>query len=319
MPASPDSAATAARNWCACSHGIRASSRCCSNIAAIPPSGRSPSTPNSPRAFRARPKPSKSEKLAVVFLATPAGVSIELAPGMLEAGAKVVDLSGAFRLGDAATYSRWYKEEHGAPELFRRSCLRTARILSRPHRRRAPDRQPGLLSHRRESRHPTPGRGRRDRPRLRHRVRCEVRRQRRGPQGQSQYQLLRSNRKFLRLFGARPPARARDPDGLGSSGSRTQLHGAPASHRSWNSGNHLFPRAQSVERRGSRRNLPAPIPERDRSFDSTSPARCPTFAPSTAPISATSASSSIPRPDEQWWSARSTISSKAPPAKPSRT
>src|SRR5260370_26139392 len=60
----------------------------------------------------------KSEQLAVVFLATPAGVSMELAPTMLQAGAKVIDLSGAFRFPDAATYSRWYKEDHTAPELL---------------------------------------------------------------------------------------------------------------------------------------------------------------------------------------------------------
>ncbi len=43
---------------------------------------------------------------------------MELAPGMLDAGAKVIDLSGAFRLRDAANYSRWYKQEHTAPQLF---------------------------------------------------------------------------------------------------------------------------------------------------------------------------------------------------------
>src|ERR1700704_2446724 len=42
------------------------------------------------------PETVKSEQLAVVFLATPADVSMELAPAMLHAGAKVVDLSGAF-------------------------------------------------------------------------------------------------------------------------------------------------------------------------------------------------------------------------------
>jgi len=61
----------------------------------------------------------KSEGLALVFLATPADVSMELAPELLSAGAKVVDLSGAFRLRDAATYSRWYKEQHTAPDLLR--------------------------------------------------------------------------------------------------------------------------------------------------------------------------------------------------------
>src|SRR3984893_17256711 len=63
----------------------------------------------------------KSERLDVVFLATPADVSMELAPAMLDAGAKVVDLSGAFRLPDAAAYSRWYKEKHTAPDLLQRA------------------------------------------------------------------------------------------------------------------------------------------------------------------------------------------------------
>src|SRR5205807_8224105 len=50
------------------------------------------------------PEAVKSEQLAVVFLATPAGVSMDLAPAMLQAGAKVVDLSGAFRFPDAVSY-----------------------------------------------------------------------------------------------------------------------------------------------------------------------------------------------------------------------
>ena len=60
----------------------------------------------------------KQEGLALVFLATPPEVSMELAPAYLEAGAKVIDLSGAFRLGDAETYRRWYKSEHKAPSLL---------------------------------------------------------------------------------------------------------------------------------------------------------------------------------------------------------
>ena len=55
----------------------------------------------------------------VVFLATPPEVSMELAPAMLDAGARVVDLSGAFRLRDASTYKHWYKEEHTAPGLLK--------------------------------------------------------------------------------------------------------------------------------------------------------------------------------------------------------
>ena len=93
---------------------------------------RAPCTPDSVRA----------EGLALVFLATPPEVSMELAPAMLDAGVKVVDLSGAFRLRDAATYSRWYKQEHTAPQLlaeavyglpeFCRQRIRTARLIANP-------------------------------------------------------------------------------------------------------------------------------------------------------------------------------------------
>jgi N-acetyl-gamma-glutamyl-phosphate reductase len=43
---------------------------------------------------------------------------MELAGGYVAAGAVVVDLSGAFRLGTAENYQRWYKEEHTQPELL---------------------------------------------------------------------------------------------------------------------------------------------------------------------------------------------------------
>ena len=54
----------------------------------------------------------------VVFLATPNETSAELAPRILELGAKVVDISGAFRLRDAAAYPKWYGFEHPAPSLL---------------------------------------------------------------------------------------------------------------------------------------------------------------------------------------------------------
>ena len=84
----------------------------------------------------------QKEKLHLVFLATPAEVSIDLTPGILAAGAKVVDLSGAFRLGDAEAYSRWYRERHTAPALFDeavyglpefyRDRIRRARLTANP-------------------------------------------------------------------------------------------------------------------------------------------------------------------------------------------
>jgi N-acetyl-gamma-glutamyl-phosphate reductase len=95
-----------------------------------------------PRHAPCTPDAVSAEGLAVVFLATPPEVSMELAPAMLDAGAKVIDLSGAFRLPDAATYSRWYKQEHTAPHLlaeavyglpeFCRQRIRTARLIANP-------------------------------------------------------------------------------------------------------------------------------------------------------------------------------------------
>jgi N-acetyl-gamma-glutamyl-phosphate reductase len=95
-----------------------------------------------PRRIPCTPDAVRAEGLAVVFLATPPTVSMELAPAMLDAGAKVIDLSGVFRLRDAATYSRWYKEEHTAPGLFAeavyglpefcRERIRGARLIANP-------------------------------------------------------------------------------------------------------------------------------------------------------------------------------------------
>jgi len=80
--------------------------------------------------------------LAAVFLATPPEVSMELTPPLLAAGAKVIDLSGAFRLGTVENYRRWYKEPHNQPELlaeavyglpeFYRSQIPGARLVSNP-------------------------------------------------------------------------------------------------------------------------------------------------------------------------------------------
>jgi N-acetyl-gamma-glutamyl-phosphate reductase len=95
-----------------------------------------------PKTIPATAETIKAEKLDLVFLATPAEVSIDLTPGILAAGAKVVDLSGAFRLGDAETYSRWYRERHTAPALFEeavyglpefyRDRIRGARLTANP-------------------------------------------------------------------------------------------------------------------------------------------------------------------------------------------
>src|SRR5580698_1156834 len=80
--------------------------------------------------------------IALVFLATPPEVSMELAGPMLDAGARVVDLSGAFRLQTPENYTAWYKEPHTRPDLlaeavyglpeFCRSRIPGARLVANP-------------------------------------------------------------------------------------------------------------------------------------------------------------------------------------------
>jgi N-acetyl-gamma-glutamyl-phosphate reductase len=78
----------------------------------------------------------------LVFLATPAEVSADLAPKLVGKGARVVDLSGAFRLEDPAAYPTWYGFAHPAAALLRearyglpelaREKLRGARLVTNP-------------------------------------------------------------------------------------------------------------------------------------------------------------------------------------------
>src|SRR5207245_3123310 len=64
--------------------------------------------------------PLSAETLAreadVVFLALPDAAAADLAPGLVDAGVRVIDLSGAFRLRDAQTRARWYPETRRLPD-----------------------------------------------------------------------------------------------------------------------------------------------------------------------------------------------------------
>ena len=96
----------------------------------------------SPRQVPCTPEAIHKERLAAVFLATPPEVSMDLTLALLEGGAKVIDLSGAFRLRTPENYARWYKEEHKSPELlaeavyglpeFCRDGIPGARLISNP-------------------------------------------------------------------------------------------------------------------------------------------------------------------------------------------
>src|SRR5262245_27499729 len=52
-----------------------------------------------------------------VVLATDHELSLHLVPELLEAGYRVVDMSGAFRLKDPKLYDDWYGFEHTSPAL----------------------------------------------------------------------------------------------------------------------------------------------------------------------------------------------------------
>jgi N-acetyl-gamma-glutamyl-phosphate reductase len=78
----------------------------------------------------------------VVFFATPHGVAMAQAPALLAAGVKVIDLAADFRLKDQATFEKWYKIPHTAPELIgeavyglpelNREDIQQARLIANP-------------------------------------------------------------------------------------------------------------------------------------------------------------------------------------------
>ena len=88
------------------------------------------------------PETIRREGLAIVFLATPPEVSMELAPGDSGGWARVIDLSGAFRLRTPENYTAWYKAPHTQPELlaeaayglpeFCRRGIAGARLVANP-------------------------------------------------------------------------------------------------------------------------------------------------------------------------------------------
>ena len=76
------------------------------------------------------------------FLATPHEVSAEIAPALLEAGLRVIDLSGAFRFRSADTFASWYRlptphaswlseAVYGLPELYAAE-ITSSRLVANP-------------------------------------------------------------------------------------------------------------------------------------------------------------------------------------------
>jgi N-acetyl-gamma-glutamyl-phosphate reductase len=74
-----------------------------------------------------------------VFLALPEDASAAVAPALLEAGARVIDLSGAFRLRDDEARARWYPAAQSLPDGTvyglaerQKDAIAAARLVSCP-------------------------------------------------------------------------------------------------------------------------------------------------------------------------------------------
>ncbi|MGQ0659042.1 MAG: N-acetyl-gamma-glutamyl-phosphate reductase [Chromatiales bacterium] len=78
----------------------------------------------------------------LVFFATPNGTAMTMAPALISAGVKVIDLAADFRLHDPAAWEQWYGKPHACPELLRtavyglpemnRAVIREARLVANP-------------------------------------------------------------------------------------------------------------------------------------------------------------------------------------------
>ena len=75
----------------------------------------------------------------LVFLAVPEQAAAELAPPLVDAGLRVIDLSGAFRIRDDAARARWYPATRTLPAgaaygltEFYKDDVRSARLVANP-------------------------------------------------------------------------------------------------------------------------------------------------------------------------------------------
>lgn len=90
----------------------------------------------------AAPEMDALTKCDAVFFATPHGTALQMAPALLKAGVRVIDLSADFRLKDPQEYRHWYQTEHGAPSLLasavyglpelNREAIRSAALVANP-------------------------------------------------------------------------------------------------------------------------------------------------------------------------------------------
>lgn len=88
------------------------------------------------------PDADKLARCDLVFFATPHGTAMEMAPALIQAGVRVIDLSADFRLRDPVIFKHWYGMEHRAVDLLEeavyglpevhRSQIAQARLVANP-------------------------------------------------------------------------------------------------------------------------------------------------------------------------------------------
>lgn len=92
--------------------------------------------------FQKLPPEEAAAGMDVVFLGLPHKVSAGAVPKIVGSGARIIDLSGDFRLKDAAAYEKYYGAVHPCPELLpravyglpemNREAIRTASLIASP-------------------------------------------------------------------------------------------------------------------------------------------------------------------------------------------
>ncbi len=88
------------------------------------------------------PEPHRLAECDVVFFATPNGTAMQLAPQLLEAGIRVIDLAADFRFKDPKVWEQWYGQPHACAQFLpeavyglaeiNRDAIRQARVVANP-------------------------------------------------------------------------------------------------------------------------------------------------------------------------------------------
>ena len=67
------------------------------------------------------PEDADLKNVDIVFFATPNGIAMNYAEGLIEAGKLVIDLAADFRIKDKGIWEKWYGVEHKSPNLINKA------------------------------------------------------------------------------------------------------------------------------------------------------------------------------------------------------